>query len=420
LRAAALLAPVYVLATVVPQGGLGRGREFRDVGLYGEYARGLLDGRIPYRDFFVEYPPGAFAVFTPPALLPEEAYRHAFKALMAVLGLATLVVAALILVRLGAGPGRLYGALGALALAPLALGPVSLNTYDAWPALLVAAAVCALLYERPTLAFVLLGLSVTAKLYPAALLPLFCLAVPRRGLTRPLLAFVAAVALVVGPFAVAGRDGLWDSFEAQAQRSLQLESLGGAILLAADRLGLYDATVVVGSTAAVSRDLAGTVPDGLAVTMSVLQVVAILGVALLFARGRVHGERIVAASAATLAGFLAFSRFISPQYLLWLLPLLPLVAPPFGVAAAALLAGAMVLGQLWFFHYRELFALGDAVWLVVARDVLLVGLYGVLAAAVLRLSTMMPFSSNSVDHSAVSRSRASGMAAVDGDERRSR
>jgi uncharacterized membrane protein len=127
-------------------------------------------------------------------LLPDEAYRHAFKVLMALVGLATIVVAALILARLGASGRRLYGTLAALALVPLALGPVSLNTYDGWPALLVAGAVAALLYGRSTLAFALLGLAVTAKLYPAALLPLFCVFVWRHGLRRPLLAFAGAVA----------------------------------------------------------------------------------------------------------------------------------------------------------------------------------------------------------------------------------
>jgi hypothetical protein len=414
------LTPLYLLATVVPQGGLFRGREYRDVGLYGEYARALLDGRMPYRDVFVEYPPGAFAVFVPPALLPGEAYRHAFKVLMALVGVAILIVAALILVRLGARPRRLYAALTALALAPLALGPVSLNTYDPWPALLVAGALCALLYQRPVLAFGVLGLAVTAKLYPAALLPLFCLAIGPRKLMRPLLVFGAVVVAVVGPFALLGWQGLWDSFDAQAERSLQLESFGGALLAAADRLGLYDATVVTGSTAALSRDLAGSLPDGVAVAASVVQAAAIVGVAWVFVRKGANGERLVAASAATLAGFLAFSRFISPQYLVWLLPLVPLVAPPFGVAAAALLAGAMLLGQLWFFHYREVFALGDAVWLVVARDLLLVALYGVLAAAALRLRTTIPSSSSTVDQSSLSSSRASGTAAVEGAERRSR
>ena len=374
---------------------------------------------MPYRDVFVEYPPGAFVVLTPPALLPEEAYRHAFKLLMALVGLAMLVVAALILVRLGAGSRRLYGSLTALALAPLALGPVSLNTYDGWPALLVGAAVAALLYRRPTLAFALLGFAVTAKLYPAALLPLFCLVVWRQGVRRPLLAFAGSVAVVVVPFAIVGWQGLWDSFEAQAERSLQVESLGGALLLAADRLGLYEARVVSGSTAAVSRDLAGTLPDALASVSSLLQLAAVGVVVWLFVRVKGDGERLVAGAAATLAGVLAFSKFISPQYLVWLLPLVPLVVPPIGFAAAALLALAMVLGQLWFFHYRELFADGGVVWLVVLRDALLVVLFAVLAAALL-LRTKMPSSSRTVDQAPLASRRASGTAAVEGAERRSR
>jgi hypothetical protein len=420
LRAAALVAPVYLVAAAVPQGGLFRAREYRDVGLYGDYARSFLDGRIPYRDFFVEYPPGAFAVFTPPALLPDDAYRQSFKVLMALVGLATIVAAALVLVRLGASSVRLYGALLAIALAPLALGPVSLNTYDAWPAFLVVAALCALLYERPTLAFALLGLAFTAKVYPAALLPLACLAVGRRQLGRPLLAFVGVVVAVVGPFALVGWDGLWQSAEAQAERALQIESLGGSLLLAAHRLGVYDAEVVRGSTLALSRDLVGSLPDTIAVATGVAQIGAVLLVAWLFARGGPGPERLVAASAATVACFLVFARFLSPQYAVWLVPLVPLVAAPSGVVASALLAGALVLAQLWFFHYREVFDLQGIVWLVVLRDALLLALSVVLVAAVLRLSTKTPSSSSTVSHAPLRRSRASATAAVEGAERRSR
>jgi hypothetical protein len=97
----------------------------------------------------------------------------------------------------------------------------------------------------------------------------------------------------------------------------------------------------------------------------------------------------------------------------------PARAGPVAVAASALLAAAMVLGQLWFFHYRELFSVDDVAWLVVARDVLLVALYGVLLAA-LRRSTKIPSSSSTVSHSPLASSLANGIAAVDGAERRSR
>ena len=411
-----LAAPIYLLASAVPPGGLFRERRFRDVGVYGEYANRLLDGQVPYRDFFAEYPPGGFLVFTPPALLPEGWYLHAFRALMALVGVAMLVVVALILVRLGASPMRLYGALSAIALSPVVLGPVSLNTYDAWPALLVAGALAGLLYGRDSLAFALLGVAFAAKIYAAALLPLFVVWLWRtkRPLVRPVLAFAVALAVLVAPFALLGWDGLVESVRAQAGRGLQIESLGGAALLAAHKLGVYEAEVVRGSTAALSRDLAGSLPDALAIATSVAQATAVLLLVVVFFRGRQDGERLVGATAATLAGFLAFARFLSPQYLIWLVPIVPLVGGTAGIAGTALLALALLAGRLWFFHYRDVFALEGIVWLVVLRDVLLVALYGLL------VRTMIPSSSNTVRQEPLASSRASGTAVVEGEERRSR
>jgi hypothetical protein len=409
-------APVYLLASVIPPGGLFRERRFRDVGLYGDYAQSLLDGRVPYRDFFVEYPPGGFLVFVPPALLPDGWYLHAFKVLMALVGLATLVVVGLILARLEASTRRLYAAVLAVAAAPLVIGPVSLNTYDAFPALLVAGSLAALLWRRDSLALALLGVAFAAKLYAAALVPLFAVWLWRTGrpVIRPLLVFAATVLVLVGPFAVLGWDGLVESVRAQAGRGLQIESLGAAVLLAAHRLGVYDAEVVRGSTAALTRDLEGGLPDVLAAAASVAQVAAVILVVVLFLRGRSNGQRLTLATAATLAGFLAFARFVSPQYLVWLVPIVPLVGGGAGVVATALLGAALLAGRLWFFDYREVFALDGIVWLVVARDLLLVALYGVL------LRTMIPSSSKTFDHEPERSSSASGPAAVEGSERLSR
>ncbi len=416
MRAAALAAPVYLLAAAIPPGGLFRERRFRDVGLYGDYAQALLDGDVPYRDFFVEYPPGGFLVFTPPALLPDGWYLHAFKSFMALVGLATLVVVGLILARLGASPRRLYAGVFAVALSPLVIGPVSLNTYDAFPALLVACALAALLWRRDSLALVLLGVAFAAKLYAAALVPLVAVWLWRSGrdVVRPLAAFAVTALVLVGPFALLGWDGLVESVRAQAGRGLQIESFGAAVLLAADQLGVYAAEVGRGSTAALTRDLEGGLPDTLAVATSLFQLAAVAAVVLLFLRGRSSGERLTVATAATLAGFLAFARFVSPQYLVWLVPIVPLVGGAAGVVATALLGAALLLGRLWFFDYREVFALEGIVWLVVLRDLLLVALYGVL------LRTMIPSSSKTFDHEPERSSSARGTAVVEGSERLSR
>src|SRR5581483_1349858 len=102
--------------------------------------------------------------------------------------------------------------------------------------------------------------------------------------------------------------------------SLESESLGAGVLLVLDRLGLYHATLR--DQAPGSRDLVGSVPDAVAALTTVLVVAAVALVAVLYVRG---GRRRVAASAAAVAGFVAFSKVLSPQYLTWLVPLAPAV-----------------------------------------------------------------------------------------------
>ncbi len=384
----ALATPVFLAACAVPDGGLFRAERYRDVHLYGVYADGLFRGDLPYRDVFVEYPPGAFAVFLPPAALPAGEYNFAFKSLMALCGLAALFAVALALITLGARGRRLYAAAALFALSPIAVGPISLNTYDLWPAALTVGALAALLRGRELLAFGLLGLAVPAKLYPIILVPpavayawaLF----GRRRAAMALLLLAAVSAAVVLPFAVLAPGGLWDSFHAQSSRGLQIESLGASLLLGAHRLGLYDATVVRGATGAASRDLAGSLPDVLATVLSLLQAAAVVTVWAVHARARRDPERLAIAFAAATAGFLVFNRFVSPQYLVWLIPFVLLVPGRAGLGAVALLAASLVLGQIWFFHYHDVFALEGVVWLAVARDLALLALYALLLATLSR------------------------------------
>ena len=64
---------------------------------------------------------------------------------MALCGAATLVLVALVLAELGASLTRIRVGVVLLALSPVALGPISLNTYDAWPAFLTVLALWLLL-----------------------------------------------------------------------------------------------------------------------------------------------------------------------------------------------------------------------------------------------------------------------------------
>jgi uncharacterized membrane protein len=362
----------------VPDGGLFRSARFRDVHLYGGFADAVFGGHVPYRDFFMEYPPGALAVFLPPRMFGASHYDAAFKALMTLCGIATIALLALLLVRFGATRTRLWPALLLFAVSPVALGPISLNTYDAWPALLTLVALALLVVAWPAAAFAVLGLAFAAKLYPLVLLPPALVYVWRTGgrrvALRSLAVFAAVAAIVIVPFLALAPHGLRESFRAQAVRALQVESLGGALLGVADRLGWYGAQVVHRTGHAISYDLVGTLPRVLAGFSSLLQALAVLLVAWLYWRGRDEPQRLAAAFAAAVAGFLAFTRFFSPQYLVWLLPLVVLLQP----LEWALTAAALVLAQVWFFHYHDVFALGGYIWLVALRDLLIVALFAVL------------------------------------------
>ncbi len=287
LRATALATPLLLGALAVPSGGLFRGAKFRDLHLYRQYGDALLDGRIPYRDFFVEYPPGAIPLFAAPSVAPGGAYDAVFKVLMTLCCVAAIYLVTLVLAREGSSLLRIGSAAGLLAIAPVALGPVSLNTYDAWPAVLTVAAAAALISGRGRLALGLLGAAAAAKLYAVVLIPIALVWIwrtrGRRAVAESLGAFAAVAAVLVVPWVALSPGGVWDSLHSQVGRGLHTESLGASLLMAGDRLGLYHATVVRAAPA-VSRDLGGGLPQALAAISAVLAVLAALAPAVVLAR----------------------------------------------------------------------------------------------------------------------------------------
>ena len=355
-----------------------------DTPVYERYGAAMADGELPYRDFEVEYPPGALPVFLIPALgdPSSDTFRVRFETLMAFFGQAMIVCLAVALVALGASRAWLIGALCFAALAPLALGPVVLSRFDLWPAALTAAALCALVTGRLRLGHVALGAAIVAKLYAAVLAPLAVVYVWRREGRREALVcagfMLGVVLLVFLPFVVVAPGGVWDSLWNQASRPLQIESLGAGVLLVAHHV-FGSGTTVESSHG--SQNLAGRWPEVFAVGQTVLQAATLLATWILFARGPANPSRLLLASAAALVAFVSLGKVLSPQFLIWLIPVIPLVAGRRGLTATALLAAALVLTQLWFpYRYWELaLELGTLEsWLVLARDLALVALFAFL------------------------------------------
>jgi hypothetical protein len=84
------------------------------------------------------------------------------------------------------------------------------------------------------------------------------------------------------------------------------------------------------------------------------------------------------------AVFVAFGKVFSPQYLIWLIPLVPLVAGLPGVVASLLTGASLALTQFWFPNRYLQYAFhldGLETAFVVARDLAVVALVVVLLRA---------------------------------------
>ncbi len=358
-------------------------KPLRDTPIYERYGDAIVHGsELPYRDFGVEYPPGALPAFAAPSLAAGagdfEGYSRVFELLMLACGAVASGLTGFLLVRQGAGPPRLVAGTLLAGLAPLALGPVVLSRFDLWPAALTIGALAGIVSGRRPLGFGLLGAAIVAKLYPAVVLPLAIAYVWRREGRRAALVAggfaVGFVALCFLPFLIASPHGVWSSLSGQAGRPLQLESLGASFLLAAHQAFGLELAQAASSG---SDNLIGRLPDVLATVQSLLVVAALIGIWIAFARGPATRDRLLRYSAAAVCAFVALGKVLSPQYLIWLMALVPLVRGRRGIAAAALFVATMTLTQLWFpSRYIELVYGLDprASWLVVARDLLLVAL----------------------------------------------
>ena len=357
-----------------------------DTPVYQEYGEAMAAGEVPYRDFDLEYPPAALPVFWLPTLGSADQYDAIFEALMWLCAAALLALVVRGAATFRDAPTRLLLVAVGIGLFPLALGTVVLTRYDLWPAALTAAALTAVLVGRDRIGLAVLGVAVAAKIYPLVLLPPFLVYVGRRRGWRDagigFAAFLGVLAVVVLPFAVIAPDGLADSVARQLSRPLQIESLGASVLLAAHQLGLYEPTVV---SSYGSQNLSGSLPDAIATAQTVLQALALVSVWLLFARGPATRSRLVVACAASLVVFVAFGKVLSPQYLIWLVPVVALVGGRGGLAAAALFGAALVTTHLWFpTRYWDLVGLEPVGWLALVRNILLVALAVVLATVTAR------------------------------------
>jgi hypothetical protein len=338
---------------------------YGDVRIYANYGQLMRDGLVPYRDFPIEYPPGALPVFVLPTFAGD--YHAVIELLMLACGLCTVVLVAV------TRPGT--AGMWLVALLPLLAGALVLVRFDLLPTALATAAVVAFLRDRHRLGWAALGAAIAVKIFPLVLVPVAAIWTLRRRGRRELAlggAIGAAVIVVVfAPFMAVAAGDVVESVRWQLTRPLEVESLGGALMMTAHRAGIS----VEGS-----ENVTGDAARPLAILLTVVEASALVALWVAFVRGPATPVRLTRYAAASLCIAVAFGRVLSPQYLIWLAPLVALVYGRRGLAAVCLLVSAFLLTYVWIPDgYREYVQHYRLAWVVLLRDLVLVALACVVA-----------------------------------------
>ena len=348
-------------------------------------AQAIKGGDLPYRDQDIEYPPLSVPVLIAPIYFDDstQGFVDGFMWEMLAFDLAVIVLIALAL------PGdakRVLSALGVYAVGVLILsgaildpslidtGPLALQRFDLVPALFVLAAILARDRRRSATWSGLLSVGVAIKAFPLFLYP--ALLRGERNLRRVAVAGAIPLLLCAAAVLVMG-DEFGSAITYHTQRALQVESLGASTFEVAHVLGKDGISTVVGHGGFEIHASNATAARWASV---VLGAAGYLWLVWAGWRSKASNLELVAA---LLAVMVVFAPVLSPQFLLWILPV---SACAYGLGKEnAILLIAFVLTQVVLQNYDGVDGLtGAFVWPLAARNACLLIYLCVVAAPILR------------------------------------
>jgi uncharacterized membrane protein len=294
---------------------------FSGTTLFYDIAAKLLAGQLPYRDFSA-YPPLALVFFVLPRL-NGSSFADYYAGWQIEIFVCDLVVLWLLHAIARRSNQRPAWVLAGYTLFVLAVGPIVFHQFDLFPAAMTVAAIYAFQRGKDTAGWIALTAGALTKLFPLLLIPIFAFpalrARDRRSLVRAAIAIAGTILVVLLPLLVTAPASLLSMFAYHTGRGIHVESTYGGLLLAADKLhlthvGLYERFG--------SWQLSGSGPDVLTPLSTVLFLAVLALVYRLVWKKQVAPTT---AAAAVIASAIVTSKVLSPQYLIWLVPLVPLV-----------------------------------------------------------------------------------------------
>jgi len=313
-----------------------------DVRLYEGVARSLLSGKVPYRDTVLEYPPYVIPLFVLPAAFGLENYPQSFALLVALADSALKTLLLLIAMR-DKSKVRWILPLLVYAVSIPAIRYFYLQRYDVLPALITVLSVWLFSTKRYALAGLGVALGTGVKLYPILFAPPLLLLAWKSGQARKFM-----LGLLGGLLPMAALSFFlpwWNFLTFHGDRGLQVESLYASFLWLGKLVGLMD---VKWAGARAWMEVQGPAAS---LILPWTRLLFALAVSLSTATACWLAIRLKPPSASGVArlllvpllAFVAFNQVLSPQYMIWLLPLAALAClegdpwPPLALGFATFL-----------------------------------------------------------------------------------
>jgi len=252
--------------------------------------------------------------------------------------------------------------------------------FDLAAALLTAVAVVAVLRRHASIGGVALGAAIATKGYPAALLPIMGIHVARNigpRAARDACGLAAAIVVAAyAPFVAVAPHGVKWSIDAQLFRPLEIESLGGLVYALGHKL--------LGSPLeSGAYSFSGGSADMVATVSAVVGIGVLVAIWLRFLGSSADARAFTLACGACVAVVIGFSKVFSPQYLLWLIPLVVMIPGRNRAALTGLVATCALTATVFPRHWEELLSLDWTPLLVeLARDLLVLALAALLTVSV--------------------------------------
>lgn len=357
-----------------------------DVKLYQSVVGDLLSGTLPYRDRTFEYPPYILPVLLFPQLFGEAQYPAAFMILLLVVNYMIMLLLLRITIR-GSEPLRSLLSLATYCVAIPFLRFFLLQRYDLWPALISLVGIWMLCSERYVLSGLFIAAGIGVKVYPVLFVPVLFVLAARKNKGRPFLR-----GLIVGllPMALLSLILPWWRFaQFHGSRGLQCESIYASVLWLGQQLGLtHTKWVFVRAWIEVQGPSATALLPWARVLFAVTVILSVTMATLAAARlYKPSAAEIARVLLVPLLAFVAFNQVLSPQYMIWILPLAALACLEGNPWPVILIVFAAILTPIFYpslnGEYGTGLTLGETTALVLRNSILIgvwISLFGELVA----------------------------------------